>query len=300
MNMSIIERAAVKLAEDQVEESGVDLEERMEDGTAPNSGASLLEENDARHRVDIDLAKLRAHGLLTPDTPYVTLVEQYRMIKRPLLMKASVNGHGSPTRAGGTGGAKNVIMVTSALPGEGKTFTAINLAVSIATERDRTVLLVDTDVTKGDVSRQFGIESERGLSSLLAESETALTDVLIKTNIAKLSLLPAGGRYRNYTELIASQTMRNLIMDLASRSKELVIILDSAPLLASSGASVLAHLAGQIVVVVQAGRTPQSMLREALRLLTPGTDVSLVLNRDSRGSLSRYGYYYGYGYPNYP
>jgi protein-tyrosine kinase len=300
--MSIIERAAVKLAEDQLEQSGVDLEERMEDGTAPNSRLPLLEENDARHRADIDLAKLRARGVLTPDTPYVTLVEQYRMIKRPLLMKASVNGHGGPTRAEGTGGAKakNVIMVTSALPGEGKTFTAINLAVSIATERDRTVLLVDTDVTKGDISRQFGIESERGLSSFLAERNTALKDVLLRTNIAKLSLLPAGGRYRNYTELIASQAMRNLIMDLANRSKELVIILDSAPLLASSGASVLAHLAGQIVVVVQAGRTPQAMLREALQLLTPGTDVSLVLNRDSRGSLSRYGYYYGYGYPNYP
>lgn len=300
--MSIIERAALRLSEDDVKESGGELEYWIENdaisASMRNSEALLFQENGTAREANIDLAKLRAAGFLTPDTPYISFAEQYRLIKRPLLMKASVNGN--PIRSEATGAGKNIVMVTSALPGEGKTFTAINLAISIATERDRTVLLVDMDVAKGDIARQLGIDSELGLSSLLVEKTTSLKDVLVKTNIAKLSILPAGAPYRDYTELVASQVMRKLLVSLAKRSKERVVILDSPPLLASSGASVLAHLAGQIVVVVEAGRTSHAILREALQLLAPGSDVSMILNKDGLSSRSRYGYYDGYGYPNHP
>ena len=190
----------------------------------------------------------------------------------------------------------NLIIVTSSLPGEGKTFISINLAMSIAMEVDRTVLLVDADIHKSDVTKILSLDRVEGLTDHLKEG-IPLQDLMLKTNIPKLTILPAGRHYSNLTELVASEQMRNLTFELATRYEDRVVVFDSPPLLATSGASVLTGLMGQVVMVVEAVRTSQSALQDALRLLAGHSNVGMVLNKSRMRAKTgqNYGYYY-YGY----
>jgi len=211
------------------------------------------------------------------------------MIKRPLLLKAFPH-------EGKRLGNENVILVTSSVPGEGKTFLSVNLAMSIAMEVDRTVLLVDGDSAKSNISKLFGITTDRGLTDYLASDELDLADVLVRTNIDNLTILPAGGHVANVTELLSSEQMKRLTEELASRYSDRVIIIDSPPLLAASGARVLAGLAGQIVFVVEAIRTTQNAMREALRMIETHANIGLVLNKSRERPRAAYQYgYYGAG-----
>lgn len=245
--------------------------------------------------VTLDLERIQVAGMLMPDTHRSRIKEEYRHIKRPLLM--NVDGKGATTAE-----HANLIMVTSAKPGEGKTFTACNLALSIASERDRTVLLVDSDVIKPNVARTLGFEPERGLVDYLIDDQLDLADVLVDTNVPSLTLLPAGSKHHLSTELLASENMRRLAVELSRRYNDRIVIFDSPPLLVTTEASVLASLMGQIVMVVQAERTRQSQVTEALALLDPKQIVGFVLNKARGGVLGSdyygygYGYHYGYGH----
>ncbi len=238
--------------------------------------------------IKLDLDNLSSLGIITPYTPGTMLNEQMRTIKRPLLTNAAIDGTGEPN--------SNLIMVTSALPGEGKTFISINLAMSMAMEMDRTVLLVDGDVNKSDVTRVLDIGDVEGVIDLLLNPDLDLADVLLKTNIPKLMVLPSGRHHENITELLASERMQKLLTDLAQRYHDRVIVFDSAPLLATTGARVLANLMGQLVMVVRAEKTLQSVVREALKLIEKQKRVGIVLNRSREAAISKYGYDYGYGY----
>ncbi len=240
-------------------------------------------------QVTLNLARLNAAGIITPDSRRAELVEQFRAIKRPLLMKAAQSSDKRVPKG-------NLVLVTSAVPREGKTFTAVNLAMSIAMELDHTVLLVDADVAKSDVSRLLGIQESEGLADYLAQPERSLSELLITTDIPKLAVLPAGRQRTNITELLASDHMRNLVDEFGRRYPDRIVVIDSPPLLAASGASVLAHLVGQTVLVVEAIRTPQSAVREALSLLTDVRNVGLVLNknRGNQGLVYQYGSYYAH------
>ncbi|MBT9613581.1 MAG: tyrosine-protein kinase family protein [Burkholderiales bacterium] len=244
-------------------------------------------------QVNIDFALLRARGLLTSDDERSALAEEYRMIKRPLL----ANAFGSnPVKNG------NLIMVTSSLPGEGKTFTAINLAISIAMELDRTVLLVDADVAKPRMPEYLGFRSEHGLLDILRQDTRDLSNVILRTNIDKLSILPAGRTYARATELLASEAMDRLIAELANRYPDRLVLFDSPPLLATSEASVLASHMGQIVMVAETDKTPKNALREALSRVEGACDViGMVLNKSASHNAGGYGYYGygGYGKPAY-
>ena len=213
------------------------------------------------------------------------IAEEYRQIKRPLLINAFSQG-ASAIQNG------NLIMITSALPGEGKTFTAINLAMSIALERDRTVLLVDADVAKPGVSEYIGKTEWPGLVDYLLSDTMQLSDVLVKTDVPKLRLLPAGRRHPHSTELLASESMRRLAQELASRYPDRVVIFDSPPLLATSEAAVLARLMGQIVMVVEASRTSQDIIQDALGQLNPDIMTSLILNKSHQPFGTPYYDYY--------
>jgi receptor protein-tyrosine kinase len=188
-------------------------------------------------------------------------------------------------------------MVTSSVPGEGKSFTAINLAISMATELENTVLLVDADVTKSSVLRYLGLEAEKGLLDVLRDPDVDLSDVLIKTDIAKLTVLSSGKGFAHSTELLASSAMKNFVQDISSRYHDRIIIFDCPPLLATSEASVLATYMGQIVFVVEAERTPQEAVKDALAHLSDCEHVGLVLNKapTRTGGVDYYGYGYGYG-----
>jgi protein-tyrosine kinase len=185
------------------------------------------------------------------------------------------------------------VMVTSALPGEGKTFCAINLAISIALEVNRTALLVDADVARPSVPRALGFDAERGLMEVLLGHGVDLSEVLWRTDIGGLTLLPAGTVHRHATELLASNAMRDLLHELAERYHDRVIIFDSPPLLAASEAGVLASRMGQIVVVVESGKTTDVALKSALGRVDSSRVAGLLLNKGQGPSLE-YGYD-GYG-----
>ncbi len=290
--MDTIEKALEKLARQQ--SRLVDAASAPAVAEAPRSDAGAVRPTPARRTrrsVTLDLVRIRDAGMVVPDGNRGRIKEEYRAIKRPLLMNAA--GKGAAVREN-----SNVIMVTSAQPGEGKTFTAINLALSIASERDRTVLLVDADVLKPTVSRFFGVDQQPGLVDYLIDDGLDLADVLVETNVPSLMLLPAGNSHHLSTELLASDNMRALAREMSQRYSDRMVIMDSPPLLATTEAAVLAHLVGQVVMVVEAGQTRQTMVKEALALLDPDMTVGFVLNKAQplAGGYYYGGYYYGYGY----
>ncbi len=239
---------------------------------------------------EIDIGRLEKMGVVTPASGRSKIAEEYRLIKRPLL--ANAFGHGGVERVRNG----NLIMVTSSLPGEGKTFSAISLAISMATELEHTVLLIDADVSKSSVMRYLGLKAKRGLVDVLQNPDLPLSDVLIKTNIAKLTVLPAGDSISHPTELLASSSMKTFVRDIASRYPDRIVIFDTPPLLSTSEASVLATYMGQIVFVVEAEHTPQDAITDALSHIADCEHVGLVLNKfASGGSSGDYGYGYGYG-----
>ncbi|BBP02812.1 hypothetical protein TPL01_02440 [Sulfuriferula plumbiphila] len=241
-------------------------------------------------RVEIDLKRLARMGGVTPDAERSQVAEEFRLIKRPLL--ANAFGHGGAAVRNG-----NLIMVTSALPGEGKSFCSLNLAISIATEMERTVLLVDADVARPRLPEYLGIRAGKGLLDVLQDPSLELSEVMLRTNIPKLSLLPAGYLYKHGTELLASSAMSRLVADLANRYPDRVIIFDSPPLLSTSEASVLATHMGQIVMVVEAEKTSQEAVKDALNQLASCEVIGMVLNKATAvlGNDNYYGYYGTYG-----
>lgn len=239
-------------------------------------------------KVELDLARMRASGMVTAAGGRTPLVEDFRIIKRPLLKRA----FGERQEGENPG---NLIMLTSSLPGEGKTYCAINLAMSIAMELDHTVLLVDADVARPSVLGTLGLPAQRGLMDLLVDDKLDVSDVLLRTNVDTLSILAAGTSTPRATELLASSTMANLVQEIASRYPDRIVIFDSPPLLLTSEARALAGHMGQIVVVVEAQKTTQHAVGEALRQLEGCPNVNLIYNktRDIPGIEETYDYHYG-------
>ncbi|MDP1643983.1 MAG: XrtA-associated tyrosine autokinase [Thiobacillus sp.] len=238
----------------------------------------------------INLARLRRMGVVAPDAEKSQVAEEFRIIKRPLI--ANAFGQGTARVKNG-----NLIMITSSLPGEGKSFCAINLAISMAMEMDRTVLLIDADVAKPRIPEYLGIHADKGLLDVLQDKDLKLSDVLIRTDIAKLTVLPAGRTYKRATELLASAAMTRLVEDIGNRYPDRIILFDSPPLLATSEASVLATHMGQIVMVVEAEKTSQEAVREALSHIQSCEVVGMLLNKTTPtpGADYYYGYYGSYG-----
>mgnify|MGYP001376073349 FL=1 len=190
----------------------------------------------------------------------------------------------------------NLIMVTSALPGEGKSFTAINLAMSLAMELDHTVMLVDADVTCPSVMTKLGLPPAAGVLDVLQDDKIKLSDVLLRTNVDKLTLLPAGLPHPRATELLASDAMTSLLDEMGKRYSDRIIIFDSPPLLLTTEARVLASHMGQVVIVVQAEKTLQSQVEHALSTIESCPIKLMVLNQVRSSGLGAYGYGYGYGH----
>ena len=263
---SIIEKA-VKTLEDKEETAVVEKtapEDKPTKTLAPSTTPKLKSK-----RLALNFDKLRHYGIITPDERRTTITEQFRVIKRPLLM----NSFNNAVKNG------NLIMVSSSLAGEGKSFCAINLAMSIAMEMDHTVLLVDADVARPMIPKILGVETDKGLLDVLLDDKLDLTEVLIKTNIEKLSVLTAGRPHPNANELLASQSMGLLLKELVQRYEDRIIIFDSPPLLLTSEARVLASQMGQIVLVVEAEETSQQTVRETLRQIETCEMINLVYNK---------------------
>jgi len=226
---------------------------------------------------------------VTPASPRSRLADELRVIKRPLISNAQGKS-AAPIEAA------NLIMVTSALPGEGKTFMAINLAISIAMELDTSVLLVDADVARPAIPGRLGFAEGKGLLDLLTKSDVDVADVMLRTNVEQLSVLPAGTPHNRATELLASDAMTRLLGEMANRYPDRILVFDAPPLIPSTESRVLASHMGQIVLVVEADRTPQASVKQALATVEQCPVVMTVLNKvEHTGSGSYYGYYGSYG-----
>jgi exopolysaccharide/PEP-CTERM locus tyrosine autokinase len=237
--------------------------------------------------VKIDRALLAERGVLVPGAPIGALVEEFRLVKRQLLTTA----RGVRVRSGDL---SRTILVTSAQPDDGKTYCALNLAISMAAERDLEILLIDADFAKPDVMARLGLSEGRGLLDALADPQVELESCVVRTDIPHLSLLPCGTKSNADTELVASARTGELIAQLLAADPRRVLIFDSPPVLAASPAAALAHHAGQVMLVVRADRTSESDLREAIDLLDGCEDIQLLLNAVSFAPGGRrFGSYYG-------
>jgi exopolysaccharide/PEP-CTERM locus tyrosine autokinase len=232
----------------------------------------------------IDRIALSEAGFIRPDGPVTAMSEEFRLLKRDLLSQLRDNKRG------------NRILVCSAHSGEGKSFCAINLALSLAAEKDREILLVDADFGKPGIPAKLGLEAGPGLMDALADPMIAIEDCVIRTDIPSLSVLPAGQRSNNDTEYLASARTEQLLRRLTDGRPDRILIFDSPPLLAASPAAELASHAAIALLVVRADKTTESALRDAAGMLKGGAQVQLLLNAVRfRGGGRRFGSYYAKG-----
>ncbi|MGV3730183.1 MAG: P-loop NTPase [Sphingopyxis sp.] len=238
----------------------------------------------------IDRDRLAAQGMIVPGTPVTGISEEYRIVKRELIRNFGGAGNRPVLPRG------HRVLIASANPGEGKTFSAVNLALSLAVEADHDVLLIDADIAKPSVLDTLGLENGPGLMDALADPHLAVGDCLIQTDIPGLKVMPAGAHHMHDTELLASARTEALLAQLEAGAPGRILILDSPPVLAASPAAVLAGHVGQTIMVVRADQTLESALRDAIGLMGACPQIQLLLNgtKFSPGG-RRFGTYYGQG-----
>lgn len=286
-SIGLIERAAALLRQREAAEIGLPA-------TRPSPTPAAAPEpdpvvDDAAPQLVLDRGRLASFGIPLPSSERSRTVEEFRLIKRNLMAEWAA-GRVGDQRAG------RIIMVTSARPGEGKTFTAINLALAFASERDVKALLVDLDTQHSALKSILGIYGEKGIVDVLA-GDRDLSDALVRTNIANLLVLPAGQGGPQVPELFSSNRMAALMSEATRRYPDRFIILDTPPCMVSSDAATLAPLVGQIVFVVEAHRTQQDEIEAGLSMLSSCPRISLLLNKSELASAHFGSYGYGYNYP---
>jgi protein-tyrosine kinase len=290
--MSVVEKAIRKLRKER--EQSADESQ----ASAPSQAAAAPQANEpaqpraaaapagGQATVILDRATLRAAGLMPPEEELDIITRQYRKIKHPLVARAM--GRGVPREPKGF-----LIMIASAMSGEGKSFTAMNLALSLSLEKDLNVLLVDADAPKPHLTRVMGLGSAPGLLDVLRDPQLDVESLIHATNVRSLSFLPLGVCGDDATELLSSARMERAAALLGQRDSHRIVVFDSPPLLQTTESPALARAAGQIVVVVRADSTPQPVLLDAINTLQGHPAVSLVLNQSTQSGTAPY-YYYGY------
>lgn len=268
--------------------SGVANVGQRDSGSGDSKTLAAGSEDTANFRrieiLEIDRTQLLEAGLIAPESQAHRIANQYRDIKRPLIAHAF--GKRAIQVSDGS-----LIMITSALAGEGKTFTSINLAISMSQEKDHSILLVDADVARPRLSEIFGVADEPGLLDVLEDHDIGAESVIFPTDVDGLSFLPAGQPRENATELLASSRMDELVTYLISRDPGCITLFDSPPILQTSAAKVISSLAGQIVLVVWAEVTAQGAVAAAIASIGEDKAINLILNQ-ARSASS--GYQYGY------
>lgn len=249
--------------------------------------AAVADNKTASQSINIDLDSLSKRNFVAKATERKLIYEEYRVIKRKLINNAFGPLSSSLKNP-------NLILVSSSRPGEGKTFTSVNLALSIALEQDKTVLLVDADVLRPNVSRTLEISVPRGLTDYLSSDSVDVTDIMYSTNVERLKLIAAGKPHHLSTELLASDKMAALVDEFASRYPDRIVIFDAPPLLGVNETSVLAGMCGQAVIVLEENKTKLNELEKAISMLPPDLATGFVINKAHYSRDKGYGYGYGY------
>jgi receptor protein-tyrosine kinase len=308
--VSTIEKALAKqkqAAQDNKDNlEAIDISLKQVEGSTDTEAKNQIEETQTSSESTTPTTKLRAeketitlnsehlteHGFIFSANSAHHIQEEFRHIKRKL-----INNAFGPTAK--TLKHSNLIMVSSSNPNEGKTFISINLALSIALEQDKTVLLVDADVLRPSIHRELEFESKQGLLEYLLDEVSSLSDVIYNTSIPNLKLIPAGKPHHLTNELLASAKMASLAEELAQRYPDRIVIFDCPPILGVTETPVLSSLVGQAVVVVEESKTKVDDVKKAVSQLNEDIAIGFVMNKTIRSKKDEYGYYgYGYGKKN--
>lgn len=313
--MSIIERAMLKAQRKKASEAAESAQTRSEplpasEAPAGPARASTVEptqssqrsrladnasmtERDMKRIVEIDFDRLRSLGRLAPVHDSHQMEEEFRRIKWPLLGALAGRGGAAPAR-------NNVVLVTSAVPSEGKSYTSLNLALSIVRDREMRVILVDGDVALPGLTPTLNLEGALGLNDVLDDPTMDVNDVIYRTTVDGLLFVPAGRWHEQSPELVAGSRMPQIIEELSRRVGNGIVIFDSPPLLATNEAQVATRYVGHVLVVVRADKTEQREVKDAVALIDKSTPVSAVLNCVEASMLGKYygqrSYGYGYGH----
>jgi Mrp family chromosome partitioning ATPase len=241
------------------------------------------------NRLEIDREHLRTNGLIVPEGSVTALLEEFRIVKRQLLVQAA------ELRRQKAGSKAQRVLISSPHPGEGKTYCATNLALSIAAEKESDVLLVDADFAKPSILSSLGLPGGPGLMDALMDESADVADFVIATDIPGLWVLPAGDTSTSDSEYISSSRTAKILDRLTEGAPNRMVIFDSPPALAASPAAELAKLVGQVLVIVRADSTGQGALEDAVSLLSACPNIQLLLNAAQFSpSGRRFGTYYGY------
>ena len=276
-SIGLIERAAARLQQPRPGEPSPPL-------VAPAAAPLTSSEP----QLVLDRGRLASFGISIPSSARSRTVEEFRLVKRNLMTAWSQSDLLSDPRA------SRVIMVTSARPGEGKTFSALNLALAFASERDSKALLVDVDTQHPGLPKLLGIPGDRGIVDVLSGS-LDVSEALLQTNLPNLMILLAGRGGPHVPELLSSRSMGRLLTELTERLSDRYIIIDTPPCMASSDAAALAPLVGQIVFIVEAHSTQQAEIEAGLSMLSTCPRISLLLNKSDTLASEHFGSY-GYNY----
>jgi protein-tyrosine kinase len=276
--MSLIEQAMAKMQASRTREAAAG-EKKPERATVEVSGIPPRPAS----TMQLPYADLRLRGILPPEHHDRVLADQYRSIKRPLLANAF-------EQAAERGPLSRSLIVTSSVPGEGKTFTSLNLAMNLALERDYTVVLIDGDVAKRELSDAMGCAHRPGLLDVLASTSMTLESCMLGVERPRMMFVPAGEQRSSAPELLSSARMRSVFTEFLERHPSCFLIFDSPPLLLTSEAQSLLSVAGQVLLVVHAGTTTRKDVQESITAIGPTPAVSLLLNQVPHNTESRYGY----------
>jgi protein-tyrosine kinase len=277
-----VERAAERAAQ-------ISSDRHAAEAMAPTAGR--LPETPRRKSkvVAVDRGALAHAGVAIANGVRTRTSEEFRIIKRQIVLNALREPNLEEGERSG-----RLIMVTSARPREGKTFTSVNLALSLASEQDFRVLLIDADAHRQSLAAFFGVPAAVGWVDLLAEEAVDFSDVLLRTNLHNLTLLPAGKPGVDVPELLSSKRMASLVTEMAQRYSDRFIIFDAPPCLASSDPSILASLVGQVIFVVEANQTQREEIESGLRLVSGCSNINLLLNKADVRELEEFGSYHEY------
>ncbi len=298
--MSLVEKALQKIQAQQVKPPGP-AHARVQRTEAPPTTPVAATRSQYQHDVEapfvpqgtpvnIDTAALRKAGLLPAVDQERAMTRQLRAVKHSLLRKMAADELLAES-------VPRTVMVTSGLPGDGKTFTSVNLAISLAMEKDINVVLVDADIPKPHITGMLGLTGQPGLIDVLMDPNADIASVVRSTSVRGLHFVPAGRDSDVATELLSSSRMTSVVQRLATLQSNFLVVFDSPPMLVTSEARALAALMSQILVVVKSGTTPQAIVKQTVEVLGPGAGhVSLLLNDARNSDLNADPYGYGYGY----
>lgn len=252
---------------------------------APLSEISLPKDEVTFKGFDIDKPIINPetvdNNIVCIKAPHSSIGEQYKKLRARIIKETSKD-------------FLNTIMITSPDIGDGKTITAINLAIAIASEMDHTVLLVDADLRNPTVHKYLGIESRPGLSDYLM-GKAEFSNILVKTGIGKLVVLPGGNSSDNAVELLSSEKMGRVVHDIKHRYKDRYVIFDSSPILVAAESIPLSSFVDCVVLVVQATRTTPKTASHALSLIKGSKILGIVFNNVPKDlAKNLYPYYYHY------